>query len=132
MEPARNGRDDRPAPGGGGRRDVAAMEPARNGRDDPDPGRHPLRQGRRRNGARPVMGGMTDRETGEKVFEVRPQWSPPVMGGMTGPCSLAASQAKGAAMEPARNGRDDRPGPRPLPAERGPQWSPPVMGGMTP
>src|SRR5579875_661613 len=78
------------------------------------------------------MGGMTDRETGEKVFEVRPQWSPPVMGGMTGPCSLAASQAKGAAMEPARNGRDDRPGPRPLPAERGPQWSPPVMGGMTP
>ncbi len=54
------------------------------------------------------MGGMT----GEARIIVgrsmdAPQWSPPVMGGMT-----------------AGTGRATR-------APRGPQWSPPVMGGMT-
>src|SRR5579875_2272181 len=83
MEPARNGRDDReghrPAVAGPG----AAMEPARNGRDD----RAPFR--------------------GALASASRPQWSPPVMGGMTRAAPSRRYVRVAAAMEPARNGRDD-------------------------
>src|SRR5579875_1888331 len=62
----------------------------------------------------------------------QPQWSPPVMGGMTPRPGITVHAVPRAAMEPARNGRDDRPFEQPHPAEaREPQWSPPVMGGMT-
>src|SRR5579875_2771391 len=79
----------------------------------------------------PVMGGMTREAAYRQRPEVRPPWSQPVMGGMT----VTGDQAHGgdcAAMEPARNGRDDGgvPGDRVVIASR-PQWSPPVMGGMT-
>src|SRR6202034_1270554 len=56
----------------------------------------------------PVMGGMTPGLLDRLDRDHVPQWSPPVMGGMT----------------PARPGH--------LPVLHLPQWSPPVMGGMTP
>src|SRR5579875_2852138 len=85
-----------------------------------------------------------------------PQWSPPVMGGMTLTRVRLPPRPRQAAMEPARNGRDDLLAAALLlfeagqaamePARNGrddsadsdirlikvePQWSPPVMGGMT-
>src|SRR5579875_2251484 len=79
------------------------------------------------------MGGMTDRRRRLIKRRALPQWSPPVMGGMTLENAAKLRPVGVAAMEPARNGRDD-----PLPAGvttpviSMPQWSPPVMGGMTP
>src|SRR5579875_3778673 len=88
MEPARNGRDDLLAAAllvfGAGQ---AAMEPARNGRDDGHVDLHPAKT-------------------------VWPQWSPPVMGGMTARTWHHRGPGGCAAMEPARNGRDDRQGHR--------------------
>src|SRR5579875_2084252 len=88
---------------------AAAMEPARNGRDD-------LTQSR-------------DTQIGTGP----PQWSPPVMGGMTlGRRPRRERDPRRAAVEPARDGRDD---PMSVAGEtrapRVPQWSPPVRRGMT-
>src|SRR5579875_2213047 len=83
MEPARNGRDDLLAAAllvfGAGQ---AAMEPARNGRDDAA-------------------------DSDIRLIKVEPQWSPPVMGGMTARTWHHRGPGGCAAMEPARNGRDD-------------------------
>src|SRR5579875_1147734 len=107
MEPARNGRDD---PGGrlpaaAGR--AAAMEPARNGRDDRE-GHRPAVAGP---GAamEPARNGRDDRAPfrGALASASRPQWSPPVMGGMTRAAPSRRYVRAAAAMEPARNGRDD-------------------------
>src|SRR5579875_3229534 len=107
MEPARNGRDDvgpvRRPPAG----QDAAMEPARNGRDDPG-GRLPAAAG----GAAAMEPARNGRDDGgvpgdRVVIASRPQWSPPVMGGMTARVIDPPSQVQV------------------------PQWSPPVMGGMT-
>src|SRR5579875_3409347 len=135
MEPARNGRDDghvdlHPAQDG-----LAAMEPARNGRDDSadsdirlikvEPQWSPPVMGgmtartwhhRGPGGAPqwspPVMGGMTARVIEPPSQVQEPQWSPPVMGGMTPLRRRVLGAGRPAAMEPARNGRDDGPAPR--------------------
>src|SRR5579875_825704 len=156
MEPARNGRDDPPGPVVPRAVPAAAMEPARNGRDDEDEdvrvagqqgaAMEPARNGRDDSASRACPTGRS-----------RPQWSPPVMGGMTGAACRPVTRTPIAAMEPARNGRDDPqdrdPGGRLAPAAAmeparngrddmfacryqksratAPQWSPPVMGGMT-
>src|SRR5579875_364128 len=156
MEPARNGRDDLLAAAllvfGAGQ---AAMEPARNGRDDGHVDLHPAQDGLAamepaRNGrddsadsdirlmkvepqwSPPVMGGMTARVIEPPSQVQEPQWSPPVMGGMTPLRRRVLGAGRPAAMEPARNGRG---GPtqgryRQI-GDGAPQWSPPVMGGMT-
>ncbi len=80
----------------------------------------------------PVMGGMTTSKCFREGQKTGPQWSPPVMGGMTVPVLVAAVRAEDAAMEPARNGRDDMFACRYQKSRAtAPQWSPPVMGGMT-
>src|SRR5579875_2074334 len=106
MEPARNGRDDPAADLPGLHRVPAAMEPARNGRDDAEDSPHdaeivvaamePARNGRDDNLPRKLQ-----------AAPAAPQWSPPVMGGMTRPAPDPPRPRQGAAMEPARNGRDD-------------------------
>src|SRR5579875_2186442 len=111
MEPARNGRDDCVGLSLTGRPLDAAMEPARNGRDDSQPSWSYPSRSQPPQWSPPVMGGMTYRPIAVASVPERPQWSPPVMGGMT---AYLASRAEGdyrAAMEPARNGRDDRHGP---------------------
>src|SRR5579875_2691084 len=148
MEPARNGRDDLLAAAllvfGAGQ---AAMEPARNGRDDGHVDLHPAQDGLAamepahgtiagRGGAPqwspPVMGGMTARVIEPPSQVQEPQWSPPVMGGMTPLRRRVLRGGHAAAMEPARNGRDDLTQSRYSQIGTGPpQWSPPVMGGMT-
>src|SRR5579875_3032072 len=107
MEPARNGRDDRVpvlACRGGGH---AAMEPARNGRDDGAWRRLPGRGDRA--AMEPARNGRDDDLTARRACARPrvPQWSPPVMGGMTAPVRQRDPVRQVAAMEPARNGRDD-------------------------
>src|SRR5579875_3071550 len=108
----------------------AAMEPARNGRDDPPVLRGRALRGRpqwsppvmggmtsrliypvytvyRPQWSPPVMGGMTQKIPHTTPRSSSPQWSPPVMGGMTRPAPDPPRPRQGAAMEPARNGRDD-------------------------
>ncbi|GEM_PF-2889224 len=55
----------------------------------------------------PVMGGMTSRDGYDREGYDPPQWSPPVMGGMTVAVHANPRRDIRAAMEPARNGRDD-------------------------
>ncbi len=55
------------------------------------------------------MGGMTGRRPAEVAAGTLPQWSPPVMGGMTRTQAVIRYVKVAAAMEPARNGRDDSP-----------------------
>src|SRR5579875_2389968 len=152
MEPARNGRDDRQGHRAAVAGPGAAMEPARNGRDDPATASSTGRWSAGRNGR--------DDLTQSRYSQIGtgpPQWSPPVMGGMTlGRRRRRERDPRRAAMEPARNGRDDdrdrlpghvdreaameparngRDDPMIVAGETGaprvPQWSPPVMGGMT-
>ncbi len=69
------------------------------------------------------MGGMTYRPIAVASVPEMPQWSPPVMGGMTRLARTGAHRAGKAAMEPARNGRDDgisgKPGRGGLPGRNG-------------
>src|SRR5579875_218262 len=53
------------------------------------------------------MGGMTSTARTNTSSAKVPQWSPPVMGGMTCGTHVPFWAAATAAMEPARNGRDD-------------------------
>ncbi len=71
--------------------------------DPPDDGRQKEPQW-----SPPVMGGMTSARHNLGAAHAHwPQWSPPVMGGMTRRVETAAVCGLSAAMEPARNGRDD-------------------------
>ena len=53
------------------------------------------------------MGGVTFPMTGRIPPIARPQWSPPLMGGVTHPLRDAAAVPRPAAMEPAADGRGD-------------------------
>src|SRR5579875_924814 len=136
MEPARNGRDDQAERLGVLPPVAAAMEPARNGRDDGHGGSMGRMAPSRPQWSPPVMGGMTSEPqygTNEQLLPqwsppvmggmtvrriarasslTAPQWSPPVMGGMTTVGTVPAPPGPVAAMEPARNGRDDGRGAR--------------------
>src|SRR5579875_3844020 len=112
MEPARKGRDDLLAAAlrvfGAGQ---AAMEPARNGRDDGHVDLHPAQDGLA--AMEPARNGRDDSADSDiRLIKVEPQWSPPVMGGMTARTWHHRGPGGCAAMEPARNGRDDRQGHR--------------------
>src|SRR5579875_1581718 len=112
MEPARNGRDDLLAAAllvfGAGQ---AAMEPARNGRDDGHVDLPPAQDGLA--AMEPARNGRDDSADSDiRLIKVEPQWSPPVMGGMTARTWHHRGPGGCAAMEPARNGRDDRQGHR--------------------
>src|SRR5579875_2361785 len=112
MEPARNGRDDQAERLGVLTPVAAAMEPARNGRDDGHGGSMGRMAPSRPQWSPPVIGGMTSAPQYGTNEQRLPQWSPPVMGGMTRWKSGPPGKGDRAAMEPARNGRDDaRPGP---------------------
>src|SRR6266487_4158873 len=107
MEPAADGRDDESVDVAPESSHTAAMEPAADGRDDAE--------------QIPAFAELH-----------KPQWSPPLMGGMTRALRPDQVGHVRAAMEPAADGRDD-PAAAPfasLPAAS-PQWSPPLMGGMT-
>src|SRR5579875_1505578 len=90
-----------------GRLPPAAMEPARNGRDDSQPSWSYPSRSQPPQWSPPVMGGMTYRPIAVASVPEMPQWSPPVMGGMTRLARTGARRGGKAAMEPARNGRDD-------------------------
>src|SRR5579875_957341 len=120
MEPARNGRDDQAERLGVLPPVAAAMEPARNGRDDGHGGSMGRMEPSRPQWSPPVMGGMTSEPQYGTNEQLLPQWSPPVMGGMTRWKSGPPGKGDRAAMGAARS-----------PRSSAPQWSPPVMGGMT-
>src|SRR5579875_3540499 len=109
MEPARNGRDDPAAVPAAAASQVPQWSPPVMGGMT-----HPVRsypaRSRPPQWSPPVMGGMTKMKMFGSRASTQPQWSPPVMGGMT-LITLPHRHRRGeAAMEPARNGRDDRRG----------------------
>ena len=64
--------------------------------------------------------------------QLKPQWSPPVVGGVRRDRDMGAAEQSGASMESARSGRSQQ-----NPHDDGkrrlyvPQWSPPVVGGVS-
>src|SRR5579875_432126 len=108
MEPARNGRDDfLGSPGFKAEQTEPQWSPPVMGGMTGYPcwlvAAEPLPQW-----SPPVMGGMTLEVALLEASPLTPQWSPPVMGGMTREPVDEHGPADRAAMEPARNGRDDR------------------------
>src|SRR5579875_3888396 len=106
MEPARNGRDDPAAVPAAAASQVPQWSPPVMGGMT-----HPVRsypaRSRPPQWSPPVMGGMTKMKMFGSRASKEPQWSPPVMGGMTGAACRPVTRTPIAAMEPARNGRDD-------------------------
>ena len=108
MEPAAGGRDDDIHSRAAGLPGEAAMEPAAGGRDD----RVGIHAGSRtyRAAMEPAAGGRDDWPTSHDLREALdgvPQWSPPLVGGMTVQVYWRLPAAYQAAMEPAAGGRDD-------------------------
>ena len=89
----------------------AAMEPALQGRDDSQWSAAYPATVLQPQWSPPFRGGMTLRQRATVLASTRPQWSPPFRGGMTDPRFFELAAVILAAMEPALQGRDDRPGP---------------------
>ena len=85
------------------------MEPARQGRDDEEFGSG-VTPSAEPQWSPPVRGGTTARIARLSQGSAVPQWSPPVRGGTTPVIVLEHPGQQLAAMEPARQGRDDCPG----------------------
>jgi hypothetical protein len=80
-----------------------------------------------------VIGGMTPIACLAVITSSNaPQWSPPVIGGMTRTTSKNGALPEVAAMEPAGDQRDDNQGEEYHNSGRdAPQWSPPAIGENT-
>ncbi len=78
----------------------------------------------------PLIGGMTTLPRNACQVLLMPQWSPPLIGGMTGVVLHEPRRVLRAAMEPAVDRRDDVAWGFVAGTVYLPRWSPPLIGGM--